>query len=579
MTDSAAKTADTGKPGDLRRPRPQNSKARPVALYLVALVLVILIPALVVTLMLIKRTNDAQETVVQALTASTVQAMGQAVDREISGMITTLRVLSSDQALLEGNLAQFHQRSLIALAGSGSYLLAVDADMQQLLNTRVPYGDPLGQTNNVATAQRALDRGGATVSDLFFGPIAQTWVFNVWMPVDNAGQVRLIALTQNARDLVPVLQSRELPDGWHAALVDGSNGVISTTPETGLNIGDVLPLRRVSSATDQSWAQERFGSDTVVTSEWRSALTGWRIVTWASASLVHQPLGESLVQLAAWGAIIAIAATAIAVLIAQRLAQSVRSLRLDAQRLGRGEVVYERYYPIVELDEVSGALSLASRQRQAAERDVNFLMRELAHRSKNQMAVIAAMAKQTARGATDIPSYVSAFERRIMGLARSTDLLLAHGRAGVSLRQLIELQLAPFRPQDEERIIIAGEDLRINPQGAQILGMALHEMAVNAMQFGAFADEEGHLDLVFTRTDDQLRLTWRETLSRALVSSGHKGFGTTVLQTMVGGALGAKVDRIEHENGVEWSFLIPLVALDPSFAAVRPDEGRGGEMQ
>lgn len=579
MTDrNSPKPTTTDAPG-LRKPRRTHRRARPVALYLVALVLVILIPALVVTVVLINRTNDAQETVVQALTASTVQAMGQAVEREISGMITTLRVLSSDQALLDGNLAQFHQRSLIALAGSGAYLLAVDANMQQVLNTRVEFDEPLGQTSNVSTAERALERRGATVSGLFFGQIAQTWVFNVWLPVNDAGTIKLLALTQNARDLVPVLQSRELPEGWHAALVDGNNGVISATPDAGLGVGDILPLRRPVANAEQGWVEEAFGTQTVVTSEWRSSVTGWRIVTWASASRVREPLGESLLQLAAWGAIIAIAASGIAVLIAQSLARSVRGLRLDAQRLGRGEVVHERYYPVAEIDEVSGALSLASRQRQAAERDVHFLMRELAHRSKNQMAVISAMAKQTARGATDIPSYVTAFERRIMGLARSTDLLLAQGRAGVSLRDLIDLQLAPFRPQDDQRIVIAGDDLRINPQGAQILGMALHEMAVNAMQFGAFADDEGHLDLVFTQADDRLRLVWRETLSRPLVSSGHKGFGTTVLRTMVGGALGAEVERLEHDDGVEWRFLIPLSALDPSFAALRPDEGREAESQ
>ncbi|MCW5722912.1 MAG: sensor histidine kinase [Devosia sp.] len=579
MTERPAHKALETLETDLEKPRRINRRARPVVHYLVALVLVILLPALVVSLVLINRVNDAQETVVQALTTSTVQAMGLAVDREISGMITTLRVLSSDQSLRMGDLEHFHQRALIALAGGGSYLLAVDDTMQQLLNTRVMFGEPLGQTNNIATAQRALDRRMPTISDLFFGPIAQTWVFNVWLPVSDAGAVRLIALTKNARDLVPVLQSREMPAGWHAALVDGNNGVLSATPEAGLGIGDLLPLRRAGNQASQGWVEEVLGEESVVTSEWRSALTGWRIVTWASAAQVRQPLGESLLQLATWGAIIAISAAAIAVLIAQRLARSVRGLRLDAQRLGRGEIVHERFYPVAEIDEVSGALSLASRQRQAAERDVHFLMRELAHRSKNQMAVIAAMAKQTARGASDIPSYVAGFERRIMGLARSTDLLLAEGRAGVSLRDLIERQLAPFRPQGEGRITIAGEDIRINPQGAQILGMALHEMAANAMQFGAFSDDEGRLHLAFSREGGDLHLSWRETLSRPLVLSARQGFGTTVLRSMVGGALGAEVTRIEHERGVEWRFRIPLPALDPSFAAIRPDEGRDVEMQ
>jgi two-component sensor histidine kinase len=369
-----------------------------------------------------------------------------------------------------------------------------------------------------------------------------------------------------------VLQSRELPQGWNAALVDGANTVIASTVSGDLAIGDTLPMRRDADSPAQGWTEESFHEERVVTAEWRSGLTGWRIVAWASAAQVERPLGESLLQLAAWGLVIAIVASLIAVYIAQQLSRSVRGLRLDAQRLGRGEAVFERHYPVAEIDEVSKALVVASRQRQTAERDVRFLMRELAHRSKNQMAVISAMAKQTARGATDVPEYVEALERRIMGLARSTDLLLAHGRAGVSLRELVDLQLAPFRPQEAERVTIAGDDIRINPQGAQILGMALHELAVNATQYGAFADERGRLTLSWVEGDDQVDMRWRETLSGPLKASQRAGFGTTVLRAMVGGALGARVERHEHPDGVEWTIDIPKTALDPSFAAVRPDE-------
>jgi two-component sensor histidine kinase len=398
---------------------------------------------------------------------------------------------------------------------------------------------------------------------LFFGKVAQTWVYNVWLPLPEGRPVALIALTQNASDLIPVLQSRELPQGWNAALVDGANTVIASTVSGDLAIGDTLPMRRDADSPAQGWTEESFHEERVVTAEWRSGLTGWRIVAWASAAQVERPLGESLLQLAAWGLVIAIVASLIAVYIAQQLSRSVRGLRLDAQRLGRGEAVFERHYPVAEIDEVSKALVVASRQRQ---------MRELAHRSKNQMAVISAMAKQTARGATDVPEYVEALERRIMGLARSTDLLLAHGRAGVSLRELVDLQLAPFRPQEAERVTIAGDDIRINPQGAQILGMALHELAVNATQYGAFADERGRLTLSWVEGDDQVDMRWRETLSGPLKASQRAGFGTTVLRAMVGGALGARVERHEHPDGVEWTIDIPKTALDPSFAAVRPDE-------
>lgn len=557
------------------RKRKSSPSGRPVSAYLLGLVLAILLPALAVALVLLNRTNDTQQDVLQALTNATVQAMGHSVDREITGMATTLRVLSTSLALRDGDLAGFHERATTALVGTGAYLVAVDDSLRQVLNTRVPYGQDLPMTSDPDTARLALRRGIATISGLFFGQVAQRYVFNVWMPVSDAPGVPLIAMTQNASNLVPALQSRQLPEGWHAALVDTDNRIIAATPDAALDIGAVLPVRPDDGET-ADWQQERLNGEAVVTAEWRSGLTGWRIVAWASASAVQRPLAESLYQLAAWGLIIAIAAGAVAFLIGQRIRVSVQGLRRDAQRLGAGEAVYPRSYPVAELAEVSEALAEASEQRIAAERDNRFLMRELAHRSKNQMAVISAMAKQTARGATDVETYVRALERRIMGLARSTDLLLAHGRLGASLRELVDLQMMPFRPADG-RLTVSGEDIRINPQGAQILGMALHELAANAMRYGAFADPEGRTSLDWEQRDETLHLCWRERLGRPLEPVARTGFGTTVLRSMVGGALGAKVEHIAHADGVEWRFAIPLSALDPAFAARRPDEDAEGQ--
>jgi two-component sensor histidine kinase len=544
-----------------------------MAIYLVALVLAILIPAMAVALVLLNRTNDAQQDVLAALTNATVQAMGQSIDREITGMTTTLRVLSTSQTLEEGDLAAFHERAVVALAGTGSYLIAVDDQMRQLLNTRVPFGTSLGLTSDPETARRAIDRGVATISPIFFGQVAQTYVFNVWLPVDDVAPVRLVSMTQNARNLEPALQSRQLPTGWHAALVDTNNAVIAATADADLAIGSILPIRQFrADDPGEAWTQEDFGGTSVVTAEWRSGYTGWRVIAWASSAQVQKPLQDSVLQLAVWGLVIALLASGVAGIIAHRISRSVKGLQMDAARMGRGEAVYPRTYPIAEIAEVSHALAAASEKRMMAERDIRFLMRELAHRSKNQMAVIAAMAKQTGRGATDIQAYVAALERRIMGLARSTDLLLAHGRAGVMLADLIDQQLGPFRPPEADRLTIQGPVLRINPQGAQILGMALHELATNATRYGAFAEAEGRLELTWKTTDTTLAMRWREHLGRPLVVGERTGFGTTVLRTMVGGALGAQVDRVVHADGVEWVLNVPLAALDPSFAAERPDE-------
>src|SRR5690606_4883200 len=127
--------------------------------------------------------------------------------------------------------------------------------------------------------------------------------------------------------------------------------------------------------------------------------------------------------------------------------------------LGAGEIVASRPYPISEIATVSESIAEASRRRKAAETEVRLLMRELAHRSKNQMTVIAAMAKQSAKNADSVPEFVSGFEKRIHSLARSTDLLLAHGVSGVALREVLVRQIDPLCPLDSGRVAIEGPHL------------------------------------------------------------------------------------------------------------------------
>ena len=191
-------------------------------------------------------------------------------------------------------------------------------------------------------------------------------------------------------------------------------------------------------------------------------------------------------------------------------------------------------------------------------------MRELAHRSKNQMTVIAAMAKQTARGAETVPEFVQSFERRIFGLARSTDLLLANGVVGVDLKELLSGQLDPFRPEDESRMTLQGPPMRLNMQAAQILGMAAHELATNAVKYGAFQRDGGSLNVSWSRDAEALNFDWREHAKSFTAPSERRGFGTTVLENMVGRSLGATVERIVHDDGLEWKFAIPVSALDPA---------------
>lgn len=549
---------DSGKSQSGRNPRP-------IVYYLVLLALVAFVPVMAFSAVLLQRNNEAQQEIVQTLILATTDAVGQAVDRQTEGMITTLKGFSTAPIATPDDLRELQARGSNALAGTGSFLVLIDDTYQQLLNTRFPWGTAMGKSTNTATIQRALDTGQIVISDVVYGGTAQAWVIPIFMPVlQPNGHRAVLVITQNANNLGSVLLRREMPEGWRVALLDTQNNLIAASNMAGLQQGSPFFIPR-SPATEglRGWHHLGIGGRDIVSIDSTSSDTGWRVVAWAPAAAVERPLSNSLLMLIIGGLIIVAAATLATFFLSREISRSVRGLARDARRLGTGDAVPARAYPIAEIAEVAAAIAEAARQRQTAETEVRFLMRELAHRSKNQMTVIAAMAKQTARGAESVPEFVQSFEKRIFGLARSTDLLLANGIAGVDLGELLTQQISPFCALDGERVEVKGPPVRLNVQSAQILGMAGHELATNAAKYGAFLDDNGRLEVNWQVEGDRLRLDWREYVHVVADRPSRRGFGTTVLESMVGTSLGAEVTRTLHPDGIEWLFLIPLESLDP----------------
>jgi len=546
--------------------RRRGPTARPIAVYLFVLALVALVPAFVFSAILLQRNNEAQERVVETLITGNARSIVQAVDREINANITTLRVLATTPPLRPAEYPEFHARVSVALENSGSYVYLIHPDMTSDLSTRVPMAEQVvGPIADVVTAQRAFDTRDVAVSDAVFGRLSQQWVVNILQPIFPADQQPLIlGFSRTASQLSMSLLASRMPEGWHVALVD-RKGVIIAAADQGGNTGDAFNLAPIDELGSTSGWRSLVSEDKdyLVVAQ-RSTLTGWTLVAWADRGVVAKPLADAFWSLLAGGVLLAALVVLVVYGVSLQIGRSVHGLEADAKRLGAGQPVEARHFPIEEIETVSSALGDASRRRQAAETEVRFLMRELAHRSKNQMTVIAAMAKQTARGADTVPEFVSSFERRIFGLARSTDLLLAHGVAGVDLKELLVSQIDPFCPVDGERVVVDGPSLRINAQAAQILGMAAHELATNAVKYGAFAKDAGRLELTWKRTDDAVSFVWHETGGVPGEATPRRGFGTTVLENMVGRSLNGEVVREVHELGIEWRFTIPLSSLDPS---------------
>ncbi|MGQ3212227.1 MAG: sensor histidine kinase [Shinella sp.] len=535
----------------------------PVVFYLVCLILVIVIPAFLFSIVVLKRTTEAQERIFESLLRTSTSAVNRAVEREIAGMFSTLNFLSTSDGLQKGDYAALHGQASKALEGTDIYFLVIDQTMHQLLNTRVPYGTPLNMASEPVSAGLALARGERMVSDIFFGKTAQQWVFNVYQPMELAdGRRVLLTLTKNAEALRRAVNPDILSPGWNAAVLDSKGTVIVSTDDK-QKAGETFFLRVVPSLRLGVSPMRQGGVDYQVVTEF-SSLAGWRMIAWAKSSDVQAPAVSSLLWLTIGGVVFALLAAASAVGIARVLSRDVRLLASDARRLGHGERIATRPYAISELETVSRALSEAADARVKSENEVRFLMREVAHRSKNQLTVIQAMLNQSAAGAENAGDFAEAFRKRVAGLARSTDLMIANATQGVNLAELAKNQLKPFTPDDATRVRISGPAVLLDPQASQTLGMALHELSTNATKYGALANEAGIVSLSWVTFGEDLNLVWREsqvTIDRQAIAASRKGFGSVVLERMLGMALDAKLEFIVHDDGIEWRVTIPLDRL------------------
>lgn len=275
---------------------------------------------------------------------------------------------------------------------------------------------------------------------------------------------------------------------------------------------------------------------------------------------------QSLRTLVVGGLIVIAIGAAAAWILGRQIAGPVRRLAQDARLLGAGDMVTATRYPITEVATVSSALAEAASNRRKAENDIRLLMREVAHRAKNQLTVVASIAKQSARNARTFAAFQDAFQKRLHGLARSTDLLIAGAGAGVDLRELLEAQIEPFKPEDPKRLELSGPPFRLASQPAQTIGLAAHELATNASKYGAFSDPSGRLSLSWQVEGETLVLDWREHV-RLRRRPVKRGFGTEVIERMMSGTLDAKISRTLNRDGLVCSFRIPVKQLVPNTAA------------
>ena len=203
-------------------------------------------------------------------------------------------------------------------------------------------------------------------------------------------------------------------------------------------------------------------------------------------------------------------------------------------------------------------------ERKRAQEQIQLLMREVNHRSKNMLTLVQAVGRQTL--ATTPEDFIQRFEERIEALAANQDLLVKNQWKDIDLRDLVHSQLAHFKDLIGTRISIAGPAVLVHARGAQAIGMALHELATNAGKYGALSGEEGCVVIAWQTgrgrdVEERFVMIWREQGGPAVKAPERSGFGLQVIAYGAEQSLGGNV-RLEFPiTGLVWRVECPLAEL------------------
>jgi PAS domain S-box-containing protein len=202
--------------------------------------------------------------------------------------------------------------------------------------------------------------------------------------------------------------------------------------------------------------------------------------------------------------------------------------------------------------------------RKRAQEQVHLLMREANHRVKNLLGLVQVIARQTAAVnpedfVTGNPEYfIRRFTQHIQALAANQDLLGRNQHQGVDLEDLIRTHLAHFADLVGSRITALGPKLRLNTAAAQAIGLALHELATNAGKYGALSTNMGRVDIGWAMTDDSFTMSWTERNGPPVRPPERKGFGGTVIDSMVKRTVGGEVQLDYAFSGLGWRLTCPV---------------------
>jgi two-component sensor histidine kinase len=513
--------------------------------------------------------NNERETRREAILFS-ARTLMNAVDTVLSKQIAVGQMLATSPALQTDDMAAFRQEAERTAQGlGGGWIVLSDESGQQLVNLKLPVGAPLPVRQGVELGRRTIKSGRVQVSDVFAGAVLKSPIITVEVPVLRQSKPPLcISIVMEPSIFLALFEQWNLPEGWLAGLIDSKGNFIARSRNHTEYVGKPASEGfRVAAQREPLGWNEITSVDgmRVANAHVTSPLSGWVMGLAAERTVFEAPIHQTVLVAGLAGGATLLLSLLLAMWSARRIARPIEQIEQGTHALMLRRAITFSSTGLPEADRTLDALASTARvfeqhdrERDEREAHVRLIMRELSHRSKNLLAIVLAIARQTSRHTTSFTDFETRFNSRIQALADAHDLLVEQQWSGAYLDDLVRAQLTAF---GTERVATHGERIMLRTEAVQNVALALHELATNAVKYGALSVQGGKVDIGWAREattepgEASLRLTWRESGGPPVVAPSKKGFGCFVLERVTLNALGEGSLEFAPE-GLVWTCII-----------------------
>ncbi|WP_165222825.1 sensor histidine kinase [Affinirhizobium pseudoryzae] len=209
------------------------------------------------------------------------------------------------------------------------------------------------------------------------------------------------------------------------------------------------------------------------------------------------------------------------------------------------------------------AFEKAERRRSDQHREL--LVRELSHRVKNTMAMVMSIVRRTAKNSATVDEYVENLMGRLRAMADAHALLFETNWREARLEDVIQRTVAAYVRRVERIEIKPGPRIDLDPKAALAISMVINELATNAIKYGSLSCDDGKVCVSWSKStgeNETVRLIWREAGGPPVHEPETTGFGTTLIQRMIGYELLGEAKLAYGRDGLTCEIVFPLHVAD-----------------